>query len=44
LELAKDQKWLHRATLAINQHWQRRNARKSDPPASASGLPMSAAA
>jgi hypothetical protein len=29
-ELAKDEKWLHRATLAISQHWHERNARKHD--------------
>lgn len=30
LELAQDQKWLHRVTIAICQHWQARNARKND--------------
>jgi hypothetical protein len=28
LELSKDDKWLHRATSAIHQHWHSRNARK----------------
>jgi hypothetical protein len=30
LELAQDEKWLHRVTLTIYQHWQKRNARKKD--------------
>ena len=30
LELAKDEKWLHRVTLTINQHWHKRNARSRD--------------
>jgi len=29
LELSKDDKWLHRATAAIHQHWHSRNARKA---------------
>jgi len=29
LELSKDDKWLHRATAAIHQHWHSRNARKT---------------
>ena len=28
LELAKDEKWLHRMTLVLSQHWRERNARK----------------
>lgn len=28
LEIAKDRTWLVKMTLAINQHWQRQNARK----------------
>jgi hypothetical protein len=32
LELAKDEKWLHRVTLAIYQHWHKRNARKQGQP------------
>lgn len=32
LELAADEKWLHRITVAIYQHWHRRNARKKDEP------------
>jgi hypothetical protein len=32
LELAKDGKWLHRATLAISQYWKGKNARKKSPP------------
>ena len=28
LELLKDRSWLNRMTNAINQHWQRQNARK----------------
>lgn len=34
LELAKDEKWLNRVTLAIYQHWHRRNARKQGQPES----------
>ena len=34
VELAKDEKWLNRVTLAIYQHWQKRNARKLDRPIS----------
>lgn len=30
LEQASDEKWLHRATIAIYQHWQKKNARKKD--------------
>lgn len=30
LELAQDEKWLHRVTVAIYQHWHTRNARKKD--------------
>ena len=30
LELAKDDKWLHRATLAIHQHWRTKNAHKKE--------------
>lgn len=29
LELSKDDKWLHRATAAIHQHWHTRNSRKA---------------
>jgi hypothetical protein len=28
LEISKDEKWLHRVTAALYQHWQKRNARK----------------
>lgn len=28
LELAKDEKWLNRVTVAINQHWHKQNARR----------------
>lgn len=28
LELGKDEKWLHRATLVIYQHWHGKNAKK----------------
>ncbi|HTH49525.1 MAG TPA: hypothetical protein VMB21_18565, partial [Candidatus Limnocylindria bacterium] len=28
LELTKDRGWLSRATNAVNQHWQRKNARR----------------
>jgi hypothetical protein len=28
LDLAQDRNWLVRATNAVNQHWQRKNARK----------------
>ena len=30
LELSKDEKWLHRVTVAIYQHWHNRNARKRE--------------
>jgi len=30
LELTKDRNWLTRVTLAINQHWQKQNARKRE--------------
>lgn len=30
LELAKDDKWLHGATLAIHQHWSTKNAHKKE--------------
>ena len=30
LELAHDEKWLHRVTLTIYQHWQKRNERKKE--------------
>ena len=30
LELSKDDKWLHRATLAIGQHWRTKNAHKKE--------------
>lgn len=29
-ELAKDEKWLNRVTLAIYQHWQKRNAQRME--------------
>ena len=38
LELAKDEKWLHRVTVAIYQHWHKRNARKNAPPQSGEEL------
>ena len=44
LELAQDEKWLHRVTIAIYQHWHRRNSRRTNPPQSPAGLPMPAAA
>lgn len=31
LELSQDEKWLHRVTLTIYQHWHTRNARKNEP-------------
>jgi hypothetical protein len=31
-ELAQDEKWLHRITVAIYQHWHARNARKRETP------------
>lgn len=43
LELAKDQKWLHRVTVAICQHWQKSNARKKNHSPNESGLLMPAA-
>lgn len=30
LELAQDEKWLHRMTIAIYQHWHTRNTRKKE--------------
>lgn len=30
LELASDEKWLHRVTVAIHQHWHQRNLRNKD--------------
>ncbi|MBM3877030.1 MAG: hypothetical protein FJ386_09965 [Verrucomicrobia bacterium] len=39
LELAQDQKWLHRATVAIYQHWHQRNARRKDTPEEETPLP-----
>ena len=30
LELVEDEKWLHRVTLTIYQHWQKRNAHKKE--------------
>src|SRR5262245_30844389 len=30
LELAKDEKWLNRVTVAIYQHWHRQNVRKKE--------------
>ena len=30
LESAKDEKWLHRMTMAIYQHWHNRNVRKKE--------------
>ena len=30
MELARDEKWLHRVTFTIYQHWQKRNARKKE--------------
>jgi hypothetical protein len=38
LEMAKDEKWLHRVTVAIYQHWHQRNARKKDHPLREGGL------
>ena len=32
LELAQDAKWLHKATVAIYQHWHQRNARRKETP------------
>lgn len=33
LALAEDDKWLHKATLAISGHWKAKNARKKKPDA-----------
>jgi len=30
LELSHDEKWLHRVTATISQHWHKRNARKKE--------------
>jgi hypothetical protein len=32
LELARNEPWLHKATLALARHWQDRNARKARKP------------
>ena len=31
LALTRDDKWLHRVTQALSEHWRERNARKKDP-------------
>jgi hypothetical protein len=31
VELAKDRAWLVKVTNAVNQHWQRQNAKKKHP-------------
>lgn len=36
-EYAKDRNWLVRATIAINQHWHRQNARQRKRPAEKQG-------
>src|SRR6516162_6133506 len=36
VELSKDRNWLVRMTIAVNQHWQRQNARKKNRPADVS--------
>jgi hypothetical protein len=41
-ELAQDEKWLHRVTLTIYQHWHARNARKQDRLSDKAELPMPA--
>ena len=38
LELSKDEKWLHRVTVTIYQHWHKQNARKKEN-ARSSGCP-----
>jgi hypothetical protein len=38
-ELSKDQKWLHKATVAIYQHWHQRNARRKETSNETSLLP-----
>lgn len=40
LEQAKDEKWLHRVTLAIYQHWHQRNARKKETPQTGTNLTL----
>ena len=44
LELSKDEKWLHRVTVAINQHWHKQNARKKGQPQGANDVLVPAAA
>jgi hypothetical protein len=36
LELVKDRAWLVKVTNAVNQHWQKNNASKKNPPANVS--------
>ena len=38
-EQAKDLKWLHKATVAINSHWHHRNARRKETPDTETPLP-----
>lgn len=42
LELAKDEKWLHRVTVAIYQHWHQRNTRKKEPAKAEGRTPVTA--
>ena len=44
LERAKDEKWLHRMTVAIYQHWHNRNTRKKEPAQSEDEPALSSAA
>jgi hypothetical protein len=40
LESAQDEKWLHRVTVAIYQHWHTRNARKKATEDSSNGMTL----
>lgn len=44
LEQAKDEKWLVRVTVAINQHWHKQNARRKGQPQSGGDVVMPVAA
>ena len=44
MELANDRAWLAKATNAINQYWQRKNAAKKTRPVNGFGLPATHAA
>jgi hypothetical protein len=43
LELMRDEKWLNRITVAIYEHWHKRNTRKKESPQSEDELVLSSA-